>query len=60
MNFAEVEDGVIVNVVISDDLEYAVALGWVPLDELDPMPWIGWTLDGETWVPPPEAETLDG
>lgn len=60
MNYAEVEDNVIINVVICDDGEYAAEMGWYALEGLDPMPWIGWSYDGGTWSPPPEAEPPDG
>lgn len=51
-HYAVVEDNTIVNVVVCDDPGYAADQGWLALDGLDPLPWIGWTYDGTNWNPP--------
>jgi hypothetical protein len=54
-HYAEVEENTIVGVFVCDDPQYAEEMGWYALEGLDPMPWLGWTYDGETWsAPPPE------
>jgi hypothetical protein len=51
-HYADVEDGICVNVVVCDDPDYAADQGWVPLAGEDPQPGIGWAYDGQTWTPP--------
>ena len=48
MNFAVIESGVVVNVVLAEP-EFAAQQGWVALPE---NVWIGWQFDGNDWTPP--------
>lgn len=51
-HWAVVENDTIVNVAECDDPTFAQDQGWVPIDDLDPKPWIGWTyIDGEWYAP---------
>ncbi len=49
MRYAEIEDGVVINVALADP-EVADERGWVPADDTV---GIGWTYDGEEFAPPP-------
>lgn len=53
-NYAELDGGTIVNVLVCDDPDYAAEMGWYALAGLDPMPWIGWTYEGGEWHAPLE------
>lgn len=59
--YADVDDGVCVNVIIADE-SFRDAFSEAfpehemigPIDDLDPEPGIGWVYDGKTWSRPPE------
>jgi len=56
-NFAFIEDGLIVNVAggsgsdFEDFIEAVASMG-AEITCVEPMPWIGWTFDGEVFAPP--------
>lgn len=52
-HYAEVTDDTVTTVAVCDDPAHAEEMGWVLIEDLDPMPWIGWTRDGEAWKAPP-------
>lgn len=66
-DYADVDDqGVCVNVIVADESFrplFAQAfpdhrmIG--PLDDLDPIPGIGWTFDGTNWTAPVTPEPRD-
>lgn len=55
-NYAVIENGIVVNTVVSDP-DYAASQGWIPLPEKVGR---GWTFDGTTWDNPnkPTLEEL--
>lgn len=48
MKYAIIEDGVVVNIVVSDDPDFAEEQGWVPAEEVKAS--IGWEHDGKDFV----------
>jgi hypothetical protein len=64
MHCVEITDGVVTNIVVCDDLEFATTMKWVDVDAMAPRPGIGWTTadGGQTFdppvPPPPPAPTV--
>lgn len=55
-NYAVIEEEICTNVVVCDDPAYAADHGWVALEGIEPLPWIGWRYDGSQWSAPPEPK----
>ena len=55
MRHAIVENGVVVNVVLADEV-YGRANGWIPTEEAG----ASWLFDGENFAPPPPDLILHG
>lgn len=61
--YADVYEGECVNILVADeDFRPIFAEAFPdhqmvgPIDDLDPVPGIGWGYDGTTWTAPPEPE----
>lgn len=57
MKYAQIKDGIIKNTIVLNDptLEPLCSSGFdhlIRIDELKPMPGIGWTYDGTTFIKP--------
>ena len=57
MTYAQISDGVVENTIILDDVslipQFAAGFDYfVRIDELDPVPGIGWSYDGNNFSPP--------
>lgn len=48
----------VINVIVAESgsdyfaTEYALGFEWVEIDGMDPMPWIGWSYDDDTFSEP--------
>jgi len=60
MNYAVIENGVVVNIVVSD-AELAAQMGWVAYPEYVDNKPVGkdWSYDGTNWTPPNEPEYIE-
>lgn len=61
MVFAQIRDGTIQNVIVLNDpsLEHVFVGGFdalVRIDNLDPVPQIGWLYDGQSFSMPPSED----
>jgi len=57
LTYAQISDGVVENTIILDDVslipQFAAGFDYfVRIDELDPVPGIGWSYDGNNFSPP--------
>lgn len=61
-SYAHVDDnGLCDNVIVLDPSSDYPMDGLYALDDIDPMPWIGWSFDGKNWAEPtdPALENPD-